>query len=83
MTKEVGVAPSVGQVWRDLDPRGGPTFRIVGFEYQADHMRSYAVVTDMKGKRKRRIRADRFRRYELLTNCEDICLDECQGPCGV
>lgn len=74
--------PEVGQVWRDTDPRGGPTFRIVGIEGDVRIPSGFAVVTDLLGKRKRRIRLNRFNRYELLTDCEDICMEQCVGACG-
>lgn len=59
----------VGQVWADMDPRGGPTFRIV---LLTD---SHAVVTDLHGNRRRRIQRKRIkpgkRGYRLIRDVED------------
>lgn len=54
-----------GQVWRDADPRGGPTFRIVSIESE-----THALVENVHGfRRRRRVQIARIpRRYELVTD---------------
>lgn len=49
------LTPAVGQVWKDNDPRRGRAFRIVGIDG------GYATVTDLEGKRTRRILLLRLR----------------------
>jgi hypothetical protein len=56
--------PKIGQVWRDMDPRGGPTFRIVNLTD------THALVTDLHGNRRRRIQRKRLRRYQLIRDGE-------------
>ena len=62
----VSITPTVGQVWKDNDPRRGCTFRIVGVDGR------YATVTDLNGHRTRRILLLRLRPgkwgYSLLGN---------------
>lgn len=55
MTDLTPGAPAIGQVWADMDPRGGSVFRIVNIV--GDH----AVVTDLHGNRRRRIQLKRLR----------------------
>lgn len=50
----------VGDVWRDLDPRGGPTFRVVEVD-PPDLMPGRARVEGLDGKRPRSVLLDRFR----------------------
>lgn len=48
-----GVAP--GQIWKDVDPRGGPTFRVVRVESNR------AEIVGLDGKRPRSVLLNRFR----------------------
>lgn len=54
--------PKVGDIWRDLDPRGGPTFRVITTDTVSRPHR--VVVTDLAGKRCRQILLDRFRPHD-------------------
>lgn len=67
--------PEVGSVWRSRDPR--------------DAGLQVTVLAVANGY----VRIQRFRKtnvslksfhseYEPVTSCEDLCLEECQGPCG-
>lgn len=47
-----------GDVWRDLDPRGGPTFKVLRTDGPFGR---YATVVGLDGKRERRVLLDRFR----------------------
>jgi hypothetical protein len=58
-TDDESIAP--GQVWQDLDRRGGATFRIRNVSRMHP---PHAYVTDLNGKRLRRVLLDRFRAHD-------------------
>jgi hypothetical protein len=58
---ETHTPPQVGDVWRDLDPRGGPTFRVVEVGAAGGSLPRRVTVEGLDGKRRRRILIDRFR----------------------
>jgi hypothetical protein len=55
------VSPEIrpGDIWRDLDPRGGPIFKIV--EGPSAAMPNGVLVENLNGKRRRRVLLKRFR----------------------
>jgi len=54
--------PRPGDIWRDLDPRGGPTFRVLAIS-ETDRPRVSVVGLD--GKRPRWLLLNRFRSHPL------------------
>lgn len=55
--------PQVGDIWRDLDRRGGPTFRVLEVPGSMFGTQRVTVV-GLDGKRQRTILASRFRAHD-------------------
>ncbi len=65
MAEPTGESVQVGQVWRDRDPRGGPTFIVMSLTPDGQYAR---VENTSRPTRARRINVARIpRHYELVT----------------
>ena len=92
-TDDVEQAPQEGQVWRERNPKRAGRKVVVeqvgeGFD-GTDKVWIRSLSFDDGTKRQRpgprtKVRLALWHRtFELVTSCEDLCMEKCIGACGV